>query len=140
MLFNLKKDMGFLTVDANCPEDFNYRLFDKADDINRNNHCHMRNIEWDVTVLESGKPHYYATLYYNKDNADAKPYHDFYCDKSKKRMIWYDLVWEYSQEDFEESLKRKLESLTTPLNITRKVIETDGRVQYLAMVTYDENK
>lgn len=140
MFFKLgNKKMGFLSVSDSMPEFFNGKVFSEAYNINHSGHCHVRDISWDVAVLENGQTHYYATIYYIKDNENAKPIYGHY-DLSKKNMIWFDLVWGYSQEEFKERLEEKLDSLESVKDISQKVIVVNGKLQYLAMVSYVKNE
>lgn len=132
------KSVDCIIIEEYFFSEFSYRLYEKAYDINNSKHCHVRDVSWDVVVLED-KTVYSAIISYTKDSEDAEIKPCSFVSYSKE-AVWFDAVLGYSKEDFEETLKYKISDLNNTLHkyikdITHHVINVNNEAQYIAVIT-----
>lgn len=138
-MFQLKKEVDFLFVQAHDIPNLNIEL-ERAFGVINNSHYHyFRNVEYQVTATDEGVLHS-VVIWYAKDDEDERKERK-YPSKYSKDTIDYEMVFGDSKEEFEGSLDRQREKLNRG-GTTEKIyhdfqyrtVVVDGEVKHFGII------
>ena len=134
----MEKSMDWIIIEEQRHGEFDYRLYDKAYNINHSKDCYIQDISWDVVVVDE-KTIYSAIISYIRDSEDIE-----ITPRRLKTSVWFESVLSSSKESFDEDLKNKIANVTrmnnySVKNITHRVINVNDETKYIAVITFVSN-